>query len=291
MRFSICQQSRIGTRTVNQDRAIYRYTRDALLLVVADGMGGHANGELAAQIAVDYMAGLFEREARPRLAHPFIFLSRLLLGGHRAIVEGARARELPEAPRTTCVVCLVQDGAAYWAHSGDSRLYLLREGRTLAQTRDHTPLRMLIDGGLLSEEQARLHPERNRVMSCLGGDRVPQFSCSPRVDLRPGDLIALCSDGAWSPLPGARLEQLLAPRDVMQSVPRLLDAALAEAGDNADNATLIAVAWEGQVSAAAGYDSGFDRPEVPRQPRYAEPSDEELEAAVAQLRASKPHGP
>lgn len=168
MKFTIFQESRIGKRKANQDRTAYSYSRDALMMVVADGMGGHLHGEIAAQISVQFITEAFQRSAAPALVNPVFFLSRALTNAHNAIVDYAFDKQLPEAPRTTVVACVVQEGFAYWAHAGDSRLYVLRRGRIAAQTRDHSRVQLMMDQGLLDAEGAAHHPGRNRIYSCLG---------------------------------------------------------------------------------------------------------------------------
>ena len=128
MRFTIFQESRKGSRKVNQDRIAYTYSRDTLLLVVADGMGGHAGGEIAAQIAVRLFIERFQQEAKPILKNPLKFLQDSMLRAHAALGSYANQFSMLETPRTTCVACIVQAGHAYWAHVGDSRLYLFRQG-------------------------------------------------------------------------------------------------------------------------------------------------------------------
>ena len=107
--------------------------------------------EVAAQIAVQYMVESFQREAKPRLADPFLFLSRGLTNAHCAILDYADERDIEDGPRTTCVACVIQDSVAYWAHAGDSRLYVLRAGHVMTQTRDHSRVQRMIDRGLLDE--------------------------------------------------------------------------------------------------------------------------------------------
>ena len=139
-------------------------------MVVADGMGGHLHGEVAAQIAVQYITEAFQREAQPLLKDPFLFLSGALSNAHHAILDYAADRFLPEAPRTTCVACIVQDSIAYWAHAGDSRLYAIRGGRILAP--DARPLARAAHGRGRPDHAPRPpshHPARNRIFSCLGG--------------------------------------------------------------------------------------------------------------------------
>jgi serine/threonine protein phosphatase PrpC len=244
MKFSIFHESRIGKRKTNQDRLSYSYSRESLLMVVADGMGGHLRGEVAAQVAVQYLTDAFQRESLPRLPDPFLFLSWGLTNAHQAIIEYASVHGLSEVPRTTCVACVVQDSIAYWAHTGDSRLYVIRDGRVLATTRDHSRVQALVDQGQLSPDEARRHPARNRVYSCLGGDHPPQIDFSRKVTLSAGDVIALCSDGVWGPLDEDLLVEILGHANVKEGVPRVMNEAESRGGETCDNLSLIALNWE-----------------------------------------------
>ncbi len=244
MKFTVYQESRIGKRASNQDRTAYCYSRDALLMVVADGMGGHLHGEVAAHIAVQTITEAFRREARPSLSNPLQFLSLAFTHAHRAIIDFAADRGLPEAPRTTCVACVTQDKLAYWAHAGDSRLYLIRGERLLVQTRDHSRVQRMLDQGLIDPDDAATHPARNRVFSCLGGSHQPRIDFSRKMPLKAGDVLALCSDGVWAPLGNDLLVHSLAGANPMLSVPRLLEQAEALAGANSDNLSLIAMQWD-----------------------------------------------
>src|SRR5580765_2013469 len=110
MRFTIFQESRKGSRSVNQDRIAYTYARDVLLLVVADGMGGHAGGEIAAQICVRLFVERFQQEAKPLLKNPLNFLQDSMTRAHEALGSYANKFSMLETPRTTCVACVVQAG-------------------------------------------------------------------------------------------------------------------------------------------------------------------------------------
>ncbi len=244
MRFSIFQESRIGKRKSNQDRMNYAYTRDALLMVVADGMGGHLHGEVAAQMAVQVITDAFRHAARTTLADPFMFFSRTLSQAHHAINKHASENGMPESPRTTCIACVVQNNIAYWAHVGDSRLYAIRSGKVLALTRDHSHVKLLVEQGLIEPDAAATHPARNLVYSCLGGAQPPEIEFSRKMPLKPGDIIALCTDGVWAPFLDDTLVRLLATSSPMTSVPHLLDLAEKNAGDHCDNLTLMAMQWE-----------------------------------------------
>jgi len=244
MQFSIYEESRRGARRSNQDRIAYCYSRDALLMLVADGMGGHLHGEVAAQIAMQFITETFRREAKPALADPALFLRRAITGAHHAIIEHAAAGGLAEAPRTTCVACVIQENAACWAHAGDSRLYHIRDGRILAQTKDHSRVQQLIDQGRIREEAFAAHPERNRIFNCLGSHRPPQVELSEKTRLHTGDSLILCSDGLWGPLSGKIISGALQKSSIMEAVPELLDEAERRAGRECDNLSVIGVTWE-----------------------------------------------
>ena len=138
MRFSVYQVSRKGGRQLNEDRMGYCYTRSAGLFAVTDGMGGHPEGEVAAQMTLQSLANGFQAEAKPTVADPPRFLQEGCLSAHQRLLQYAAGKGLDDTPRTTVVAALVQDGAVWWAHCGDSRLYLLRGERLLARTRDHS---------------------------------------------------------------------------------------------------------------------------------------------------------
>jgi len=243
LKFTIFQESRIGKRKTNQDRIAHCYSRDSLLMVLADGMGGHLHGEVAAHIAVQYLTHVFQREAQPVLSDPGMFLSREITMAHHAILDYSIEKGLREAPRTTIVACIVQDGSAYWAHAGDSRLYLLRNERIHVQTHDHSRVQLMLDQGLLDVRSAAVHPNRNRVYSCLGGTHVPQVEFSRRTPLQGGDVLALCTDGVWGPLGNDGVLRGLSRETPMISVPSLLSEAESIAGDRCDNLSLIAMSW------------------------------------------------
>ena len=171
MKFSIAQDTRRGARSMNQDRVGHARAEEALLMIVADGLGGHLHGEIAAQIALEHVQAAFAAEARPRLPNPEIFLLRAIGGAHAAILHEARSKSLRETPRTCIAACVVQQGHAYWAHIGDCRVYLLREGQILARTRDHSLVQSLVDQGRIREEAASSHPRSEEHTSELQSQR------------------------------------------------------------------------------------------------------------------------
>lgn len=249
MQFSVYQQSHIGGRKVNQDRMGYCFTRDALLLLLADGMGGHQNGEIAATIALQTVSMMFRMQARPYVKRPERFLEEALLQAHHDIQAYAARHGLPEMPRTTVVACLVQHNCAVWAHAGDSRLYWVRRDQVLARTRDHSHFEYLVDRGRADPRERATHPDRNKLYNCLGASSAPKIALSHQVSLQPGDLLLLCSDGLWSMLPETEIVHRLATNGVVQAVPELVQMAAAVGGAQADNTTALAIAWQGADTA------------------------------------------
>src|SRR5512144_620459 len=234
MRFTIFQDSRKGQRKINQDRLAYTYSRDTLLLVVADGMGGHAGGEIAAQIAVRLFIERFQQEAKPVLRNPLKFLQDTMMRAHAALGSYANQFSMLETPRTTCVACIVQAGNAYWAHAGDSRLYLYRQGALIGQTKDHSKVQYLVDHGVIAPHEAATHPDRNKVFSCLGGMIDPVIDLSKRTPLRNGDILVLCTDGVWSVLSREEIATWLTSTPVLKTAPQMMREAEARGGPDGD---------------------------------------------------------
>ncbi|GAB4471305.1 MAG: hypothetical protein OHK0044_14410 [Burkholderiaceae bacterium] len=245
MRFSIYQESKKGGRKVNQDRMGYLYTRDSLLMLVADGMGGHARGEVAAQLTLQTMASIYQRDAQPLLPDPARYLEESVLAAHRELHRYRAEHSLPEAPRTTIVACVIQHGIATWAHAGDSRLYLIRGGRIIERTVDHSRVHHLVSTGLIRPEDAKDHPERNRIFNCIGAFVAPTVEISQPVALRNGDTLLLCSDGLWGTVTDRQIAEAFGGKTVMRAVPELMELALANGGEDADNCTAIAMTWAG----------------------------------------------
>jgi serine/threonine protein phosphatase PrpC len=244
MRFTIFQDSRKGSRKINQDRIAYIYGRDTLLMVLADGMGGHAGGEIAAQITVRLFAERFQQEAQSVLSNPLDFLHDTMRRAHAALGSYARQFSMIETPRTTCVAAIIQSGYAYWAHAGDSRLYLFRQGQLYSQTKDHSKVQYLLDRDLITENEIAYHPERNRIYSCLGGAVDPVIDLSRRTTLRTNDIVLLCSDGFWSVMPTREIANVLTSAPLLQAAPKMMREAQQRGGLDGDNLSTIIMRWD-----------------------------------------------
>ncbi len=246
MKFAVYQVSRRGGREKNEDRMGYCYTRDSGLFALADGMGGHPEGDMAAQVALQTLAAVFQREARPSLDDPLRFLREAVIAGHHQLLHYATARALVDTPRTTVVACVLQGRAAYWAHCGDSRLYLVRDGKLVARTRDHSYTELQES---MAQTQAQALPtgerfNRNVLFTCLGSPGKPMIDTAGPLLLQPGDRVLLCSDGLWGVLSDETITAVVGGRAISDAVPELVEQALRQAGPKSDNVTVLAVEWD-----------------------------------------------
>lgn len=255
--FETTHVSLVGNRNNNQDRCAVLESVDTVLLVVADGMGGHPKGEEAAQLVVDTCEDAFMRTKKP-IAEPERFLEHIARQAHEAIITFGY-RHIPAIdPRTTVVLCLVQNGLAYWGHVGDSRLYHFREGGVAGKTIDHSYVERLREQGIINDAEKENHPFRNYVTRCLGGSPTPPelTLLDTPARLEKGDILLLCTDGLWGPLGDERLAAGLDNGEKLSSLlTRMADMAVDEASPSSDNVTGVAMRWLfpaiGQTTAAA----------------------------------------
>ena len=244
MNFSIHQASHIGNRKFNQDRVAYAYSNDALLLVLADGMGGHLHGELAASLTIDTFVESFGRHAQPRIANPERFIPGTMRHAHERIMRLPHDPDMGGFPGTTCVAGLIQDGWLYWGHAGDSRLYLIRDGEIYIKTNDHSVVQQWVESGKITAEQARVHPQRNHITNCLGGlEDVFYMETGEPVELRPDDVLLLGSDGLWGPFTDRELVESFYALPVANVLDDLIGTALEREDGHSDNVTGLAVRW------------------------------------------------
>jgi serine/threonine protein phosphatase PrpC len=237
-----------GDREDNQDRAAVASGEGASLLVVMDGMGGHAYGARAAETGCKVLLDLFRAETKP-LFDPLGFLHLALGRAHAAVVNIGTKLAVDLRPRATCAICLVQREEAYWAHVGDSRIYHLRNGAVVARTRDHSHVEQLLREGSIREEEIPSHPMRNFVECCLGGESaLPEMTISRRQPLEDGDILMACTDGVWSNLKDTEIAGLLKPQgkgngSTRSSLEKLVEQAVAASAPHSDNASAASLVW------------------------------------------------
>jgi PPM family protein phosphatase len=247
LRVDYADISLVGAREENQDRVIAAVAEHAALLLVVDGMGGHADGARAAEITRKVVLEAFWHTPHPCF-DPLGFLHLTLGRAHEEVVRIGGHLPLEHRPRATCAVCLVQQSAAWWAHVGDSRVYHTRRGSVVVRTRDHSHVELLVREGLITPDQAVNHPQRNFVECCIGGDPIlPDMSLSRRRALEPDDVLFLCTDGLWASLTDPEIAaQLSSPAvAVRDSLQRLAELAVTRAGIASDNTSAAALRWLG----------------------------------------------
>ena len=243
MRVEYAELSLQGGRDSNQDRISVAVAEEAALLIACDGMGGHADGELAAEIAQQTVVERFWQTAQP-LLDPLGFLHLALGAAHANVVDLAPRLPIEMRPRATCAVCVVQQTSAYWAHVGDSRVYHLRAGRVRERTRDHSHVELLVREGVISAGQMQNHPMRNFVESCLGGEAIlPEMALNPRRSLLPEDLLLVCTDGFWANLDETAIGSAFSTLGLSlgDTLSALSAQAVLNAGGGSDNTSVAAL--------------------------------------------------
>lgn len=277
MKYEIGQVNRLGNRSSNQDRFIAVECEEGVLLVLADGMGGQAFGEMAAQILVEQARYDYLAIHRP-VANPGAFLREVLLQSHRAINDFGQSQHPPATPGTTGVLCLIQNGSATWAHVGDSRLYVYQQGLPIYRTTDHSYVEHLFQKGKISRWEQDNHPKRNQITECLGvrADE-PKVTVSKPVTLKPGDIVLLCSDGLWGPLDDALMGSiLLTDGDLEQALYSMAEKAEQISYPRSDNISVLALRF---IASASDADSQSQAARNSQQ----QGSNNRLESAIAQI--------
>lgn len=241
MKYVVYQASRRGGRPYNEDRVTYAYTPEALLMVLADGMGGHSNGEIASQLTVQIITSLFQSRAKPVVPDMSSFLLDAIYAAHDAINEYALRKRMPDPPRTTCVVCLVQRGMACWAHVGDSRLYHFSRRDMLFRTHDHSAVQQLFDDGVIAEAEMGTHPDRNKLYNSVGGYMLPDIELGQPTKLHEGDALLMCTDGVWPELTASEMLSTLRAYPLERAVKHMMDHAEFRSGQHGDNLSVVAM--------------------------------------------------
>ena len=247
MRVEYADITLLGGREENQDRVATAVTDHAALLVMVDGMGGHAHGAKAAEVTQQAILEAFSQTPQP-LLDPLGFLHLTLGRAHEEVVKLGAQLPIEQRPRATCAVCLVQQGAAWWAHIGDSRLYHLRRGTLLWRSRDHSHVELLLREGLITAEQAQTHPMRNFVECCLGGDPiVPDMTLTRRRPLERNDVLLVCTDGFWAGVKDTEIASELSAQGVplKEKLLELAQRAISRTGAASDNTSVAALRWLG----------------------------------------------
>lgn len=233
-----CVAQHQGDRAEQQDRvALVPHPKGGgvALAVVADGMGGHTGGVLAAQQVIHTSRNNLEqfsvRDEDPRdMLEASIKEAHMLIKASRFINE--------KDPHSTAVMLLLQPGKVSWVHCGDSRLYRFRGDQVIFRTTDHSYVEQLVAKGKITPEQALVHPNRNILITSLGGDEAPKVDYGEANDLQAGDSFLLCSDGLWGYFSDAELGGVVAAYSAREASELLISRARTRAQGEGDNVSL-----------------------------------------------------
>jgi serine/threonine protein phosphatase PrpC len=241
MMIDACVAQHQGDRKEQQDRvALLPHPKGGgvALAVVADGMGGHTGGALAAQQVLHTASANIGRfSVHSELSRELLESS---LGEAHVLIKASRFINEKD-PHSTAVMLLLQPGKASWAHCGDSRMYRFRGERTLFRTTDHSYVEELVAKGRITPEQARTHPYHNVLLSTLGSNEPPQIDCGETEDLQAGDAFLLCSDGLWGYFSDAELGAAIAANSARQASDLLIGQTRARARGDGDNVSLVVI--------------------------------------------------
>jgi serine/threonine protein phosphatase PrpC len=295
MKYVVYQASRRGGRPYNEDRVAYAYTQESMVMVLCDGMGGHARGEVASQLTVQVVTSLFRARAKPMLSDMPTFLLDAVYAAHDAINEYCMRKKLPEPPRTTCVVCTVQKGMACWAHVGDSRLYHFNRHGYLSRTRDHSAVQQLLEEGVITEEEMGIHPDRNKLYNSVGGFTLPDIELGQPMKLHSGDVLFMCTDGVWPELTPKEMFATLRAYPLEKAVKNMMDHAEFRGGRDCDNLSVVALRYgeehfkEGELIqendlSLDGFTTQLNK--LGAKSHLPPVQDEELDKAMAEIKAA-----
>lgn len=236
-----CVASHIGDRHEQQDRVgVFAHPQQAgtMMAVLADGMGGHSGGAMAAEQVLLKARQNFE-EYSPRCETSGGLLESIVQDAHLIIRLTRLTSE--KDPHSTAVVLVLQPGQVRWAHCGDSRLYHFRGDRLVSRSEDHSLVGELQRKGRLNDAGARVHPQRNVLLSCLGSERPPEVVLGQAVRPQAGDSFLLCSDGLWGHLSDAEIGAAIATRRAREAAEILVDSARHRSAGSGDNISLALI--------------------------------------------------
>lgn len=240
MELTVAARSDVGMiRSGNEDAFFAHATRERGVFIVADGMGGHAAGEVASEMAVQIVSRELQELTEVHGEEARLRVAESLRIANRAIYDRTIQESDKQGMGTTASVLVVSGSRYLIGQVGDSRVYLLRDGALQQLTKDHSYVQEQVDAGFLTPEQARYHPYSNVITRCVGAsDTVEPDTYSG--DLRVGDVFLVASDGLTGMVDDRRLQQLLLSR---ASAGRVVDALIAEANyrGGLDNITAVVV--------------------------------------------------
>ncbi len=266
MKLKAAALSDIGlVRTSNEDA----YLLADPVFAVADGMGGHLAGEVASETTIETLKEFARKIAEH--SDPGTALAEGAQAANRAVYEKAVSDPSLTRMGTTLTAAIARDGKLSIAHVGDSRAYLFREGRLEQLTQDHTLVAEYVRHGRMSEEEAKMHPNRSIITRAIGVEpEIPVDTVT--VELEEGDRILLCSDGLYSMVPDERIAEILSQNPgTFIAVRELVKAANAAGGEDNTTVVVIDVLGDDSQEAAGAPNAEDDSLELDAPPHAAQP--------------------
>lgn len=234
-------------RTDNEDSYLYwepesdhEFRRKGRLAIVADGMGGYEGGQEASRLAVETVRHLYDRDFG---GDPQAALLNAFLAAHDTIQRYAFEHPQFHGMGTTCTALAILDHQLYFAHVGDSRLYLVRGNSISRLTRDHSYVGRLVENGIVRSEDAESHPQRHILTAALGSgnELMPQTSEQPMA-LETNDILILCTDGLWSLVADQDLARAARNQSLAEACIKMVRMALERGGPDNVTVQLLRVA-------------------------------------------------
>ncbi|HPQ99920.1 MAG: Stp1/IreP family PP2C-type Ser/Thr phosphatase [Lewinellaceae bacterium] len=233
-------------RTNNEDQVLFFRPTDpaqrqskGYLAIVADGMGGHAAGEVASALAVKLIKQHYYSAAMP----PLEALSYAMTQANQSIFQEAERTEKRQGMGTTCTAVAILDQSLYLAHIGDSRAYLLHDNHLYQLTTDHTYIQDLLDAGKIDPMEAIHHPQRNVLTKALGTQAERKADVfRAELPIHPGDQLLLCTDGLYEYFTSEEMQQILTTNRLHEAAEKLIQEAKDRGGH--DNVTVLLVATQ-----------------------------------------------
>lgn len=210
------------------------FFRKGRLAIVADGMGGEEGGEIASRLATETIRREYLNSSE---SNPLDSLVQSFQAAHYNISNVARQRPEVRSMGTTCTAVAINNGFAYFAHVGDSRLYLIRDSSILQLTHDHTAINRLLEDGVITPEEAQNHPQRHVLTAALGAKHEVQADIAQApIPLELGDVLLLCTDGLWGLVSDSEILSVVRTRTPRDACKQLVQMAKDRGGP--DNITI-----------------------------------------------------
>jgi PPM family protein phosphatase len=243
-------------REINEDSGRFVNPSDpallqsrGILLIVADGMGGHSAGEVASGMAVELIPRLYYESNG---GEPQAALKGAVEEANRRIHAASEADEAKHGMGTTCTALAILDGQAFAAHVGDSRLYMMRDGKIYLLTEDHSAVMEMVKLGLITAEEARTHEDKNVILRALGTSPEVDVTTLKPFTVRTGDHYLLCSDGLYDLVPDDEIErELAAAEDIHAAGERMITLAKARGGHDNITVGIVSILPAGTLAAEA----------------------------------------